>query len=512
MANKIMNGTNAQVLNAVRKNASLDYQNRIAPTTQANIAKTLQTLRENPLLWNEFCSVLVQRIGLTLFRQNSFENRLKPLKTGAMAYGGVVQEIGANLLKGKAYDADETNVFGAQKADVKTTYHHVDRRDVYDLRVNEDMLEEAFTTPEGLSQLVNGLLALPQQSDEWDEYLIMRNLIKTVHESEGLAVVKVDDMFADGADVESVGKQWATTLRQHYLQMKNFYNTEYNVAGMDVTSDNLVLLGTPRFFANFDVSVLAAAYHMDKAQFISDMTIDVDTFGIDGVDAALIDRDWFVCTDTKIASRSIMNPATMDIDYYFHHWGVYSASQMRNALLLSSTEETTLGSVTSKTVTKVEVATYTGETAVVATNTDIPLSVTVTYSDGSTDDAAYCNASIIADSATANTTDGTPYVPVADMYIDRQHVLHLGNRVPYVSGGKVLMVTAVAAADTTKTAMVQFTNAAGYTPATVAETSDAKAVVALEDMTKAELIAYAESIGVEVDSNATKAEILAKLQ
>ena len=87
--------------------------------------------------------------------------------------------------------------------------------------------------------------------------------------------------------------------------MKNFYNTKYNNAGMQVTSDDLVLAGTPRFFANFDVSVLAAAFNMDKANFLADRTVVIDDFNIPGTDVALMDRDFYVCTDTKIKSASI---------------------------------------------------------------------------------------------------------------------------------------------------------------------------------------------------------------
>ena len=115
--------SNAAIANAVRRNASAAYRERIPEITDNQLTKTMATLRDYPTLWNEFIEVLVQRIGLTLFRQNSFTNKLKPLKTGAMAYGGVVQEMGADLLTAKAYDANDTNVFGADKPEVKAIYH-----------------------------------------------------------------------------------------------------------------------------------------------------------------------------------------------------------------------------------------------------------------------------------------------------------------------------------------------------------------------------------------------------
>ena len=438
--------TNAAIINAVRNNASEQYRARIPETTDNNLTKTLALLQENSLLWNEFIQVLVQRIGLTLFRTNSFENRLKPFKTGAMAYGGVVQEIGANLIKAKAYDPNDTNVFGADQPDVKAIYHSVNRRDRYDLRLNEDMLEEAFVQDGQLSAFINSLLALPQQSDENDEYLIMRDILRKVHDSEGMATMRVPDMFATDitADEKRVaGEGIAAALREHYLQMKNFYNTKYNNAGMQVTSDELVVLGTPRFFANFDVSVLAAAFNMDKANFIADRTVVIDEFNIPGVDVALLDRDFYVCTDTKIKSASIYNPATLDLDYYYHHWGVYSASPMRNALLLSTVEESNITAAPARTVTAVKVTVAPGtDSKVVEPGAKIALDTKVTYSDSSTDGRAY---TIITGQTAADAAAGVWNVVLPDTgtYIDRMGVLHVSENSKYTS----ITVTAISNVD-----------------------------------------------------------------
>ena len=446
MAASKVAATNAAIVNAVRNNASEQYRARIPETTDNNLTKTLALLQENSILWNEFIQVLVQRIGLTLFRTNAFENRLKPFKTGAMAYGGIAQEIGANLIKAKAYDPNDTNVFGADKPDVKVIYHTVNRRDRYDLRLNEDMLEEAFIQDGQLSAFINSLLALPQQSDENDEYLIMRDILRKVHDGEGMATIRVPDMFATDItadDKRVAGERIAAVLREHYLQMKNFYNTCYNNAGMQVTSDELVLLGTPRFFANFDVSVLAAAFNMDKANFIADRTVVIDDFNIPGVDVALLDRDFYVCTDTKIKSASIYNPATLDLDYYYHHWGVYSASPMRNALLLSTVEASNITAAPTRTVTNVTVTLRDPVTdnKVVEPGAEIALDTKVTYSDSSTDGRAYTiiTAQTAADAAGA----WNVVLPDTGTYIDRMGVLHISENSKYTG----ITVTAISNAN-----------------------------------------------------------------
>lgn len=443
--------SNAAIANAVRANASDAYRARIPEITDNQLTKTMATLRDYPTLWNEFIEVLVQRVGLTLFRQNSFENKLKPFKTGAMAYGGVVQELGADLLTAKPYDANDTNVFGADKPDVKAIYHSVNRRDKYSLRLNEDMLEEAFIAEGQLAAFVNSLIALPQQSDEWDEYLIMRNILKQVYDAEGLATVKVDELFT-AADKEAVGKAWATVLREHYLQMKNFYNTCYNNSGIHTTSADLVLLGTPRFFANFDVEVLAAAFNLDKANFMADRTVVIDDFGIAGVDCALVDRDFYVCTDTKIKSATIYNPATLEQNYYYHHWGVYSASPLRNALILSTAAETNITAAPAKTVTSVAVTLHdpAGGNKVLAPGAEIQLDQVVTYSDTSTDKRAYF---VVTGTTADDAADGKWNVVLPDTgtYVDRMGVLHVSERSTYTG----LSITAISDQDAAKSANIK---------------------------------------------------------
>lgn len=445
MAKKIIKATNVELANKVRNNASVTFRQRIPKITQANMAKTYQMLQEDPLLWNEFFHVLIQRIGLTLFRTNSFENRMKPLKTGAMAYGGVVQELGANLLEAKPYDPDDTNVFDADKPDVEALYHHVNRRDKYEMKVNEDMLEEAFLNEGQLSTFVNNLLALPMKSDEWDEYLIMRSILSNVYSNEGLATFNVPSITT-ATDPEAAGKSVAKMLRTLYLRLKDFYNTAYNNAGMTVTSEELVLLTTPEFLGAFDVDVLAVAFNMSKADFIADRVVVVDDFEIPGAEAAFVDRDFFVCTDTKIKSTNIYNPSTLEWVYYYHHWGVYSASKMRNAVLFSSTDATNVEGYERPKITAISVAPANSD-ATIAPGANVELVPTVTYEDGTTDH----NAFLVLTAETADeATGGAIAVTLPDnsTYIDRDNVLHVDDTSDYNS----LVITAIATEDNTQVA------------------------------------------------------------
>ena len=59
------------LLNAIRHDATLDYQNRIPIATSGAIQETVRTLQSYRPAWNEFVDALINRIGLTVVRSKS---------------------------------------------------------------------------------------------------------------------------------------------------------------------------------------------------------------------------------------------------------------------------------------------------------------------------------------------------------------------------------------------------------------------------------------------------------
>lgn len=452
--------SNAEVLNLVRSEASKGYQERIPAATRGNIAKIFETLDVYSPIMNEFNDLLVNRIGLTVFQTNSFHNSLAPLKRGEQQFGGMVQEIQGGLIQAERYDPNNTNPFGAPKPDIEVNYYSMNRQDVYPMRYNRDQLRQAFVNDGGLSGMINDILAMPLKSDQWDEYLIMRNLVKGAHDTWTMPTVKVPDI-ATASDKEAAGKEIAVAMREHYLMMRDFIKTQYNPKHMPVSSDELVVLGTPAFFAYFDVEVLAAAFHMDKANFIADRTIVVDDFDIAGAQAVLIDASAYVCADNLVANDTIYNPRTRDWVSYLHHWGTYALSDMRNMLLFSSTEEDNLGSVTAKSVTGVSLAltNTVANNAVLKPGAEIELTPKVTYSDNSTDEAVFYLVTDLSATAPSDAKAPAPNVisPDTGTYVDDQNVLHVSRNSTY----DTLNITAYAAANNTKLANLKL-NKVGY--------------------------------------------------
>lgn len=442
-----ISATNAEILNTIRANASLDYQNRVPAATRGNLGRVLSTLTSYQPLWNEFQNLLLGRIGLTLFNENDFANRLAPLKLGMMRYGSMIQEIGANLLRAEEYDPGATNVFEQNVPDIAVNYYTVNRRNVYEMTLNEELLREAFLSDGQLGAYMNTLLSLPNQSAEWDEYLLMKGLIKQAHDEWGdMPNIQVPNL-ATSLTPEDDAKTMVEKIRATYLKLKGFYNTKYNPAGMDVTSRELVLLTTPEVMARQDVFNLASAFNMDKAEWVADRVIVVDDFGISGAQAMLIDADAYRVAD-RVPKKmtSIYNPKADCWNYFLHVQQILGLSRMRN-MCLFSTETDTITAGSARTVASVLINDTPGIdfAGALEPGATIPLSATVTYSDQSTDGAVewYLTGAIEAEVSDPTATQPQVILPDTGTYIDRLGVLHVSPDNAY----STLIASAYAAAN-----------------------------------------------------------------
>lgn len=447
-----LDASNEVIVNLVRQEAGLDYQSRIPATTQANLAETLNQIRDYQPFWNLFQSTLLNKIALTVIDKNmTFDNRLRPMKRGSLTNGGMVEDLDINLIKAQQYDPDDTNVFNAPRADVAAQFYRINRRNKYKLAINEDLLAEAFVTPGGLAQYINMQMATITQSGEWDEYKLMLELLGYYQTSgTGFYNVHVDDITT-ATDPESVGKQITQKIREVYEYTKGFYRTEFNQMGRNAYSNRLMLLVTPKVKSYLDVYVLANAFNVDFACFLSDYTVTVDEFPapLAGTAAILVDAEQFYRVwDTKRRMVNIFNPDSLDWIYTLHIWQILNCSMAANAIRFSTAANTgTIGEVAGKVATSI---TVTAADDTFNPGDVIPIGATVTYSDGSKDAAAYY---IIT--AADGTGTSTRVTPDTGTYIDELGNLHVGANALW----STLSVTAVATATQTVKATVDLTKA-----------------------------------------------------
>lgn len=324
--------------------ATNDFQERIPNPAQAGIAATMDALSQpmNAQYFNQFMDILVNRIGFTYVRGQSYKNQLSVFKGQKLVFGSTIQEIAPKWIKAHSYDDENETLLKLHRPEAEAWYHSQNRRDQYPISISTDELRTAFTEEYGLNNLVAQIMQAPINSDEYDEYLIMKELIGLYEDKWGFYKHHLSAAPTDDA----TGKELLTAL-QTYGGRLQFPSALYSGTDIPVFAkpSELVLLVTPDTQASLNVNTLAALFNVDLAK-VSYRTVLIDEFPIDGAVALLTTEDFFVCSDTLYNTTSFWNPETLATTYYLNHWGVYSVSPFVPAILFTTGEGTKVPTVT----------------------------------------------------------------------------------------------------------------------------------------------------------------------
>lgn len=342
--------TNSTILDRIWLAGTNDYQQRIPQTTQNDIAATQAALfaPENLNLYNQFVDALVNRIGSTYVHQQDWRNPLRIFKKDMLRYGDKAQEIAVKWIRSHSYADDREDVFKMYRPDANVWFHTVNRREFYPITVNREELEFAFTEEYGLNSFVAGIMQAPQNSDEYDEYRIMLELLAYYEDNFGFFKHTLSAAPTDQATAQEL----LTQLRS-YAGMLRFPSSRYNaglIRDVPVFADpsELVLLMTPQTNAVIDVYALAAAFNIDR-ESIQQRVVMVDEFPIPNAVALLTTEDFFQCRDKLNQTTSQYNPLTLGTNYFLHRWGMYSVSPFVPAVLFTTDTGTTVPTVTQTT-------------------------------------------------------------------------------------------------------------------------------------------------------------------
>lgn len=170
---------NSTILGKVWLNGTNDYQQRVPDPTQSNVSQTMKCLFSpmNGNLYNQFIDSFVNLIGQQRVNQSIWENPLTPFKGASLQYGSTIQESAPRWIKAHAYDDAAEDLLRMERPEFAVWYHSMNRQDKYPISVVKPEIQQAFRDEYGLNRIINSIMNTPINSDNYDEYLLMLNLI-----------------------------------------------------------------------------------------------------------------------------------------------------------------------------------------------------------------------------------------------------------------------------------------------------------------------------------------------
>lgn len=413
---------------------------------------------------NQFVDWLFTRVGRVYLTQNRFKDPLAVFKKDSMPYGGAIQMSAIDYIKAQPYtdvgDGNDATVplLKLYRPKGKTAWAYVNTRRVTPVSYVENELQQAFTNSDGLARMVSSILDAPVSSDEFQEYLLARDLIATFDKANPNTIYRAPAYSAEPTTRE-LATDFLTDLRTWANRLR-FPNWVRQVTPGDMPDtftdpSQLVLMVTPEVAANLDTRTLANLFHWaapvsgqgTEDNPVAYRTIIVDDFGIDGCFAALVSEDTLNIVDTVYQTTTWYNPANLANSVFLHHQSSVFLNPFKPVVLWGTGD--TWNSSGRQTVTITQNATgitITPESATVKAGGAVKLTPklagTLTASpEGTVIDS---DMAVAPDSATytvtAKDSDGAAVVLNSRTYVDvMTNVLHTQRT---LKSGTVLTVTA----------------------------------------------------------------------
>lgn len=348
-----LNASTIDILNVIRQNASLEYQNQVpAVTTEKDIPRVGEVLYGTPALANQFINALVNRIALVRIKSATFNNAYAELKKGYLEFGETVEEVFVNITKAREFSVEkaEAREFKRSLPDVRSAFHAMNWRVQYPVTIQDEDLRTAFLSMSGVQDLIARIVDAVYTANEYDEFLLFKYLI--------IKAVSHGKMFpiATGTTSSSAAVAFRATSNQ-----LTFMSNKYNASGVTTVTpreDQYIFMDAD-FNATFDVEVLAGAFNMDKADFMgrlklidnftsfdnarfeiitgnSDMiesVTDAELSLMANVQAVLVDREWFQIYDNNLKFTEKYVASGMYWNYFLNVWKTVSSSPFSNAVV-----------------------------------------------------------------------------------------------------------------------------------------------------------------------------------
>lgn len=329
-----------EVLNTIRDNASQQYQDRVPEATRNNIEEVGEAITDlnNAVVYNEFINTLANMIYAPMLIKKSWQNPLGKFKKGKKTFGDTVEEVYNNFIKAQTFDQTGAGLLTRQLPDTKVVFHRMNRQDSYVLTDSPESLAKAFKSYEGLAEYLENLFTTIRNSAELDEYVLMRNLFEEAYNNNAMVVVAVEDPQASEANAKAFIKAVKTVSGD--MVFANSNNNAYLTAQSDdnkpiVTfskKDEQILIVDNPTDVTCNIDVLASAFNKSVVEFNDTQKEVIDAFPVDGMIAALVDRNFFQVYDDLFTFREFENGLGLYRNHILHVWQTLGYSILCNAV------------------------------------------------------------------------------------------------------------------------------------------------------------------------------------
>lgn len=311
------------------------------------------------------------------------------LEKGKLEYGDIVQEVFIKMAKPHRFsqkEAEET-LLKRDIPDVAPAFHLMNYQYYYKRTISNEELRSAFLSWEGLTKFISELIQSMFTSANYDAYQVKKYMIALAILNGGIATHKIAPVIdrATAEDAVAAARSISTLMtimspNYNFMEVPNY-----------VMPEDAVIILNAWVEGRIDVSVLAADFNIDKAEFLTMHRLITSGFGeldtarlailfkddpsyveisqdnldeLDKIPFAIFDRNFFQIYDKINVITNFYNQDGLYWNYDYHIWKILGISPFANAMVFSTVD----AGVTDVTVSPSAVTISAGQQATLISN------------------------------------------------------------------------------------------------------------------------------------------------
>ena len=345
-----------QSLNALREISSTIYHEYIPVIDDStDISAFAEPILNYPVVYNEFCDVLVNKLVYSQFETMTFNNPLRVLEGDRIPLGYAGEHVYTNPAKARGFNVNDfAGVLMKYESDTKVEYHTVNSDVQYCVTVSRQQLKKAMTSWENLAEFITQLSNSLYNGCYIDEFRWTKNIISGAFKENRAQYEKITAVTD-----EATAKAFVEEARKLFLNFQ-LPSTEFNAwaknggAGRPITTwsrpEDIVLVVRNDIRAKIDVQSLAAAFNLPYADFLGNViTVDnFDAYDDDGnqvydgsaIVGGIFDKSFFKIKTQDMFMENIYNPNNRTMQYYLNVIRMYNMSLFANGVIFATGDPT----------------------------------------------------------------------------------------------------------------------------------------------------------------------------
>mgnify|MGYP003295267781 FL=1 len=314
---------------------------------------------QNLAVLNDFIGLL-KKVVFTAVYNKTFNNPLATLEGERMPLGNFIEDVYVNPAKARGFNVNDfAGLLQKYDAEIATQYLAVNSDLQYCVTITREKVRNAFTSWDQLEGLITGMVNSLYNGAYITRYNQTKGLPLAAFER---GAIKYEVVV--NPTNEATAKALVRKMRADYSKFQipsTRYNAWSDVKGegafaLKTWSDpqDIIVMISADVEALLDVEVLAAAFNMNKADFLGRVIVvddftqynDDGTVAVDGsmIKAVLCDKAWFKIKTQDFAMDEFYNANNRTWQYYLNDVRMVNYSLFANAKVYTTAEPTPSGS------------------------------------------------------------------------------------------------------------------------------------------------------------------------